>query len=94
MVSQECQSTYSTIAFFRMLQRLWRYMRHLSERCGEWNEMKIRVVGNQVTTVLNGQQMISLKDDKIGAATGQIALQIHDGGGIKVKWKDLRVKKL
>ena len=40
MVTQECQSTYSTIAFFRMLQRLWRYMRYLSERCGEWNEMK------------------------------------------------------
>lgn len=63
-------------------------------KMGEWNMMKIRVVGDQVTTWLNGQEMISLKDEKIGAATGQIALQIHDGGGIKVKWKNLRIKSL
>ncbi len=63
-------------------------------KMGEWNMMKIRVVGDQVTTWLNGQEMISLKDEKIGAATGQIALQIHDGGGIKVKWKNLRIKTL
>ena len=58
---------------------------------GEWNTMKIRVVGNNVTTWLNGEQMISLDDDKIGAATGVIALQIHDGGGIKVNWRNLTI---
>jgi hypothetical protein len=63
-------------------------------KMGEWNEMKIRVVGDQVTTWLNGQEMISLRDEKIGNATGQIALQIHDGGGIRVKWKDLRINEL
>lgn len=63
-------------------------------KMGEWNTMKIRVVGDQVTTWLNGQQMITLKDEKIGKASGQIALQIHDGGGIMVKWKDIQVKRL
>jgi hypothetical protein len=35
--------------------------------------------------------MISLKDEKIGQGKGSIALQIHDGGGIKVNWKNLQV---
>lgn len=59
-----------------------------------WNTMKIRVVGNEVTTWLNGKRMVYISDDKIGAATGFIALQIHDGGGIKVRWKDLDITRL
>ena len=63
-------------------------------KMGEWNDMKIRVVGDQVTTWLNGHQMVDMRDDKIGAANGVIALQIHDGGGIKVRWKDIEVKEI
>ncbi len=61
---------------------------------GEWNKMKIRVDGGHVTTWLNGQQMVDITDDKIAAGKGAIALQIHDGGGIKVKWRNLVVKEL
>nr|WP_295872879.1 DUF1080 domain-containing protein [uncultured Chitinophaga sp.] len=60
-------------------------------KMGEWNTMKIRVDGDQVTTWLNGHEMITLKDEKIGAIDGQIALQIHSGGGIKVKWKNIKL---
>ena len=63
-------------------------------RYGEWNTMKIRVVGNQVTTWLNDEEMITLADNKIGEATGQVALQIHDGGGIKVYWRNIQIKEL
>lgn len=63
-------------------------------KVGEWNTMKIKVVGSQVTTWLNGVQMVTLTDDKIGAGEGSIALQIHSGGGIKVKWKNIHVKEL
>lgn len=59
-----------------------------------WNRMRIRMVNDQVTTWLNGKQMINLKDDKLAQGNGFIALQIHDGGGIKVRWKDIRVKEL
>lgn len=65
-----------------------------SLKMGEWNTMRVRVVGDQVTTWLNGRQMIDLKDEKIGQATGQIALQIHDGGGIRVKWRNLKLVQL
>ena len=61
---------------------------------GEWNTLRVRVVGDQVVTWLNGTQMIQLRDDKIGAASGQIALQIHDGGGVKVRWRNIKVIEL
>jgi len=63
-------------------------------KSGKWNTMKIKVVGDEVTTWLNDQQMIMLKDEKIGKGKGFIALQIHDGGGIKVRWKDIKIKEL
>jgi Domain of Unknown Function (DUF1080) len=59
-----------------------------------WNELKIVAKGDEVTTWLNGHQMIMIKDEKIGQGEGFIALQIHDGGGIKVRWKDFRIKEL
>ena len=59
---------------------------------GEWNTMKIRVVGDLVETWLNGQKMIEFKDQKIGEAMGSIALQIHSGGGIKVQWRNLDIR--
>jgi Domain of Unknown Function (DUF1080) len=61
---------------------------------GEWNKMRIRVEGDHVQTFLNGQPMADLHDEKIGAANGSIALQIHDGGGIKVRWRKLVLRAL
>lgn len=61
---------------------------------GEWNTMKIEVKGDEVTTWLNDHQMIYLKDSTIGKGEGFIALQIHDGGGIKVRWKDIEITEL
>jgi hypothetical protein len=61
---------------------------------GDWNTMKVRVEGNDVTTWLNGVQMIFLKDEKIGSINGQIALQIHAGGGVKVRWRNINLKEL
>ena len=63
-------------------------------KTGKWNKLKLRVVGDEVTTWLNGHQMIYIIDEKIGAGNGFIALQIHDGGGIKVRWKKIMIKEL
>jgi hypothetical protein len=63
-------------------------------KTGEWNKMKIMVNGDEVTTFLNGHQMVYFKDAKIGQANGFIALQIHDGGGIKVRWRNIKIKEL
>ncbi|MBS1621114.1 MAG: DUF1080 domain-containing protein [Bacteroidetes bacterium] len=63
-------------------------------KTGKWNKLKLRVIGDQVTTWLNGHQMVDFKDQKIGAGNGFIALQIHDGGGIKVAWRKIKIVEL
>jgi hypothetical protein len=60
----------------------------------DWNQMRILAEGNKVTTFLNGVQMIQIDDEKIGAGKGGIALQIHDGGGIKVRWRNISIRPL
>lgn len=61
---------------------------------GEWNTMRVKVVGSEVTTWLNGEEMAHLDDSRIGEANGRVALQIHDGGGIKVLWKNIVLQPL
>ena len=63
-------------------------------KMGEWNTMKIKVDGDHVSSWLNGVQMVSLTDAIIGKGEGSILLQIHDGGGIKVKWRNIQVTEL
>ena len=59
-----------------------------------WNKGKIEVNNDEITTWLNGKQISHLKDAKIGEGKGFIALQIHSGGGIKVRWKNIKIKEL
>ena len=61
---------------------------------GEWNTLRLRVEGDNVKTWLNDEPMIDITDEKIGRAAGRIALQIHDGGGIKVEWRNLNLTRL
>ena len=63
-------------------------------KMGEWNKMKIKVEGDVLTSWVNGTKMITLTDEIIGAGEGGVLLQIHDGGGIKVKWRNLKLKSL
>lgn len=63
-------------------------------KMGEWNTLRIRAEGDNTKTWLNGNEMVDFTDAKIGAGNGSIALQIHDGGGIKVRWKNIMVEEL
>ncbi len=63
-------------------------------KMGEWNQLRIKVVGANVQTFLNGEKMVDFSDEKIGEATGVVALQIHSGGGIKVSWRNIQIKEL
>lgn len=65
-----------------------------SLKATDWNHMRIKADGDVVTSWLNGEQMVQLKDEKIGQGRGFIALQIHDGGGIKVRWKNIKIEEL
>jgi hypothetical protein len=61
---------------------------------GDWNKMKIVVKGDRVISYVNGVEMVNYADEKIGAGKGGVLLQIHDGGGIKVYWRNIILKKL
>lgn len=61
---------------------------------GEWNTMRIKLKDDHVQTWLNGELMTDMKDDLIGSAQGRIALQIHSGGGIRVRWKNFKMEEL
>ncbi len=55
--------------------------------------MRIKVQGDNVPDWFEtAKKMVNINDEKIGAGQGRIALQIHDGGGIKVLWRNLKVK--
>ncbi|MDQ1296325.1 MAG: Secreted glycosyl hydrolase [Bacteroidota bacterium] len=61
---------------------------------GKWNKLRLRVKDDRVQTWLNGKLMVDLTDEKIGQANGSIALQIHSGGGIKVRWRKLKIEEI
>ena len=61
---------------------------------GDWNTLRVKVQGDNVQTWLNGHEMVNINDAGIGGGKGRIALQIHDGGGIKVYWRNLRLTTL
>lgn len=61
---------------------------------GEWNTLRLRVEGDKVQSWLNGVPRVDFNDEKIGQANGSIALQIHSGGGIKVRWRNLIIEEL
>ena len=63
-------------------------------KMGEWNTLKIRSEGPTVTSWLNGEEMVTLTDEQIGEGEGGIALQIHDGGGIRVRWRNIELRPL
>ena len=44
-------------------------------KMGDWNRMKIKVVGDKVTTWINGTKMVSFTDEKIGGGKGSIAFK-------------------
>jgi|TARA_B110000263_G_scaffold247546_1_gene260618 hypothetical protein len=60
----------------------------------QWNNMKIHVKNDVVTTWINGKEMVTITDSIIGKSVGSIVLQIHDGGNIKVRWKDIYLEKI
>jgi hypothetical protein len=62
---------------------------HLKE--GEWNTMRVKAVGDNVTVWLNGAEVTNLTDPAFAAKQGRLALQIHNGGGIKVLFRNLKL---
>jgi hypothetical protein len=58
---------------------------------GEWNDLEVVVRGNHVVTRVNGVVVSDFTDTAPKFTDGVIGLQIHTGGGVKMRWKDIFV---
>jgi len=59
---------------------------------GEWNDLGVSVRGNDIVIYLNSSQVTDYIDTSPKFTDGVIGLQIHAGGGVKMRWKDLYIK--
>ncbi len=63
---------------------------------GEWNEYVVICKGNHCVQVLNGVTTVDFTDDHTGksAASGILALQLHQGAEMRIEFKDPKIKTL
>jgi len=59
---------------------------------GEWNDLEVSVQGNHVVTQLNGAKIVDFTDAAPKFTDGVIGLQIHTGGGVRMRWKDIFIQ--
>jgi putative membrane-bound dehydrogenase-like protein len=70
---------------------LWDKSGESSVKTEEWNRYEIEAKGSKIRTWINGQLSVDL-DDPSGARRGIFALQIHSGGPMEVRFKDLKLE--
>ena len=59
---------------------------------GEWNDLEVSAQSPHITTNLNGVKIVDYTDPSQRFPDGVIALQIHTGGGVRMRWKDIGIK--
>jgi len=59
---------------------------------GEWNDLEVSLQGNHIVTQLNGVKIVDFTDEAPKFTDGVIGLQIHTGGGVRMRWKDILIQ--
>ncbi|HXT26891.1 MAG TPA: DUF1080 domain-containing protein [Candidatus Eisenbacteria bacterium] len=59
---------------------------------GEWNELQVSAHSNHVVTQVNGVKIVDFTDSAQKFSEGVIGLQIHTGGGVKMRWKEIYIR--
>lgn len=57
----------------------------------DWNTYEILAVGTKIRTAVNGKVCTDLDDDKV-ALKGRIALQVHSGGPMEVRFRNFQLE--
>ena len=57
----------------------------------QWNTYEILAVGQRIQLALNGQRCVDFTDES-GVTEGVIGLQVHSGGPMEVRFRDLRLE--
>jgi hypothetical protein len=64
-------------------------------RLGDWNDVVLVADGNHVVYSINGHVMTDLVDESpVALREGVLALQLHAGFTMDVRFKDVRIKVL
>jgi type 1 glutamine amidotransferase len=64
-------------------------------RLDGWNDMTVKAVGPRITITLNGLQTVEFTEtDTSRRAKGIIALQLHKGPPMEVRFRDIRIRPL
>jgi putative heme-binding domain-containing protein len=72
---------------------LWDRSGEKHVRPDEWNTYVVEAVGPRVRTWINGQLCVDLEDAKL-SRRGIFGLQLHSGGPMEVRFKDIRLEVL
>src|SRR5262249_39933678 len=70
---------------------LWDKSGEAHVKKGDWNEYVIEAEGHHVRTFINGQPCVDLEDSD-GKLRGVIALQIHSGPAMVVRFRNLKLE--
>lgn len=61
-------------------------------RVGDWNEFRIRCVGDRIQIFLNGERTVDYREtDESIAREGVIGLQIHGGAPAEASYRNIRI---
>ena len=60
----------------------------------DWNELEITEEGVHYVTQLNGVPCVDFTDPHPNFTAGVIGLQLHTGGGVKIRFKDIYLKEI
>jgi hypothetical protein len=60
----------------------------------DWNDLEIFAQGSHFITRLNGIQIVDFTDSAPKFTEGVIGLQLHTGGGVKIRFKDIYIQEL
>ena len=63
-------------------------------KAGQWNELEITENGNRYITRLNHVPCVEFTDPHPNFTSGIIGLQLHTGGGVKIRFKDIYLKEI
>lgn len=63
-------------------------------RPGEWNQLTVTAVGDDLTVSLNGVTVTEWLDDREGRTEGHLALQLHGGQDMHVQFREIEILEL
>jgi hypothetical protein len=59
-------------------------------KLGDWNTLKVKVVGNTYTAWLNGKEVMTYTSEKI-PATGPVGIQLHPGNVMSIQYRKIKL---